>query len=262
MQGKRLVIAAVVIPLLFLYVMYLPSVFFMALVMVVALFAQHEFYSMCRLERACGIAGMLCGALLVALVYLGVQGEGTVIAAALIVFSCVRLFSRRAPEGALRDVACTFAGFIYVPLLLSYLVRVREFGPQWVVLLGGCVWAADSAAYYIGKGLGKRKLYPSISPNKTVAGAVGAFAGAVAVSVGLSRLTGTLHAEGAVLVGFVIGAASVVGDLAESMFKRDAGIKDSSTILAGHGGFLDKVDGFVFVSPLVYWMLVGLGWAA
>lgn len=257
MQGQRLLIAAVVIPLLFFYVMYLPPVFFMALVMVVALLAQHEFYAMCRLERVCGVAGLIAGVLLVILVYLGVEGESSVIAAALMLFSCVRLFSRRAPEGALRDMACTFAGFIYVPLLLSYLVRVREFGPQWVVLVGGCVWAADSAAYYVGRGFGKRKLYPSVSPNKTVAGAIGAFGGAVAVSLGLSQLTGTLQPEGAVLWGFVIGAASIVGDLVESMFKRDAGIKDSSTILAGHGGFLDKVDGFVFVSPLVYWMLVG-----
>jgi phosphatidate cytidylyltransferase len=122
------------------------------------------------------------------------------------------------------------------------------------------VWVSDSAAYYICKGLGKRKLYPEVSPNKTVAGAAGSVigggAGALFVRYVLMRQISPLHA---VLLGTSVGIASIIGDLVESMFKRDAGVKDSSNILPGHGGVLDKLDSVTFAGPVFYFLCRGLG---
>jgi phosphatidate cytidylyltransferase len=147
-------------------------------------------------------------------------------------------------------------GLVYIPLLMSYQIKLREFGPQWIIYVDSCVWAADSAAYYIGKGFGRKKLYEAISPKKTVAGAYGSVGGALIVAVIFNYLfVKTLTLSQALFIGLITGVVSIIGDLAESLFKRDFGIKDSSTLIPGHGGFLDKIDGFVFVTPVVYWTL-------
>jgi phosphatidate cytidylyltransferase len=113
-------------------------------------------------------------------------------------------------------------------------------------------------AYYMGKSLGKRKLYESVSPNKTLAGGVGSLIGSVAAALIIKALLVPHMPLGvAALTGAVIGAVAVVGDLVESMFKRDAGVKDSSTLIPGHGGVLDKVDGPIFAGPVLWWVLRG-----
>ncbi|MGE5893164.1 MAG: phosphatidate cytidylyltransferase [bacterium] len=256
MHNKRLLIALILIPVLILYIMYLPPVFFLVLVMGVGLLAQYEFYALCRIGTGYRMLGMGAGLLLMVLVYRGGGISDSFLAGAIIVFSSVRLFGRRSPENSLRDVSLMLLGVVYVPLLLSYQIKLREFGPEWIIYIDCCIWAADSAAYYVGKGFGKKKLYESVSPKKTVAGAYGSVAGAVVVSAGASALLiRSLNIYQALVLGLVIGIASIIGDLVESMFKRDAGIKDSGTLLPGHGGFLDKIDGFVFVSPVVFWIL-------
>jgi phosphatidate cytidylyltransferase len=115
-------------------------------------------------------------------------------------------------------------------------------------------------AYYVGKGIGKRKLYPEISPNKTVAGAVGSLIGGV---VGAALIKATLLNHISPLqtgiIGGAVGFSTVIGDLVESMFKRDAGVKDSSHIVPGHGGVLDKLDGVTFAGPVFYWVCLALG---
>jgi phosphatidate cytidylyltransferase len=108
----------------------------------------------------------------------------------------------------------------------------------------------------MGKGLGKRKLYETVSPKKTIVGAYGSVIGAIFISLLFNVILSLgLSILQAVALGLVIGVVSIVGDLVESMFKRDSGIKDSGSVIPGHGGILDKIDGLVFVSPVVYWIV-------
>lgn len=117
----------------------------------------------------------------------------------------------------------------------------------------GSIWICDSAAYFVGRGFGKNKLYPKISPNKTIEGAVGGLVFAVIAFVGLAYLLipeiPMIHT---VAFGLIVGTIGQIGDLAESMLKRDAGVKDSSHLIPGHGGILDRFDSILFVAPSIF----------
>ncbi|BCB95359.1 hypothetical protein JZK55_02810 [Dissulfurispira thermophila] len=117
------------------------------------------------------------------------------------------------------------------------------------------MWASDSLAYYIGKGMGKRRLYKEVSPNKTIAGAFGSVIGGMLSALLLGKLMmDNIAFYVLIAMGIAIGSITIVGDLIESMFKRDAGVKDSGSFIPGHGGILDKIDGALFAGPLLYWI--------
>ena len=119
------------------------------------------------------------------------------------------------------------------------------------------VWTADTFAFYIGTLIGKRKLYVEISPKKTLAGAAGSLIGGAFAAVFFKTiLIPALTMPTALAVGITIGIISIVGDLVESMFKRDSGVKDSGVIIPGHGGILDKIDGVLFAGPVLYLILI------
>lgn len=148
---------------------------------------------------------------------------------------------------------------VLLPTCLA-LVQLRQLGAWTLVCTMAIVWAADVAAYFAGRSFGKRKLAPSISPGKTWAGAWGAVAGVLAygflASAWLPKdLQGSLPRFAAILIGLTV--LSIVGDLFESLLKRQAGIKDSSNILPGHGGILDRIDSQTSTLPLVamLWLL-------
>jgi phosphatidate cytidylyltransferase len=176
------------------------------------------------------------------------------------------------PTGA--DLFATISAHIYVPQLLSYLVRLRSIpapsvaprgaetalpsGALFVVLLMVVIWGMDTAAYGVGKRWGRRKLCPAISPGKTVAGAIAAFVAAVVLSAAMGywfRLP-LLHG---IMLGAAIGILGQGGDLFESMLKRRAGVKDSGALLPGHGGVLDRFDSLLFAAPLAFFYLSFVG---
>lgn len=168
----------------------------------------------------------------------------------------------------LAGAAATVTGVLYTGWLFSHLVLLRGLaGAETALLPGGlgfaalafgCIWAADSAAYFVGRALGRRRLAPAISPGKTVEGAVGGAVAAVAAGWALAALTPVTAVVGAAL-GLVIFAAALVGDLAESSLKRQAGVKDSGALLPGHGGVLDRFDSTLFVLPVLYYLLIAAG---
>jgi phosphatidate cytidylyltransferase len=161
---------------------------------------------------------------------------------------------KRDPSGAVREASAAVFGLFYVPALLSFQVDIVRAGAPLLVMLYAAVWSSDSLALYIGKGMGKRKLYAEISPNKTVAGAVGSFLGGIIGALLIKyTLLDFMPLQKAALLGLVVGVFSIVGDLVESMFKRDAGVKDSSALIPGHGGVLDKIDSVTFAGPAFYW---------
>jgi phosphatidate cytidylyltransferase len=153
--------------------------------------------------------------------------------------------------------AWMMAGVLYVGWLLGLLVslRLEEGGRNWIYLALFATFASDSAAYFIGKALGRHKLAPHISPGKTWEGAVAGVFGAVILSLLFTLSTPlqlSLNCVQAVILGILISVFGQIGDLAESALKRSTGVKDSGNLMPGHGGLLDRMDSIVFAGAVVY----------
>jgi phosphatidate cytidylyltransferase len=260
MHRKRLIVAAALLPVLFLSVMYLPEGYFFILLCAVSFLGMLEFYSMYHVQGAVRYACLLFGVFIIAVSYFSREHLSDAFVYSAMTIMVIRLLTKKDPLSSLRDIAAPVVGLIYIPGFLSSQTHIRNAGPEWIIFLYATVWASDSAAYYIGKGIGKKKLYEEMSPNKTVAGAVGSVAGGAAGALILKVLiVPQLTLPSAVFIGCLIGIISIAGDLVESMFKRDAGVKDSGVIIPGHGGILDKIDGTLFAGPLLYWILTFKG---
>ena len=160
--------------------------------------------------------------------------------------------------GSVEQLSGAILLLLYPVWSLTHLILYLDTrsGRSALLFLLLCVWVCDSAAYYIGSALGRRKLAPEISPNKTVAGAVGGMLGGAGAALTLKILNlipwSILFVLGA---GLFIAALGQMGDLAESMVKRDAGVKDSGSLIPGHGGILDRVDALLFTVPIFYYIL-------
>jgi phosphatidate cytidylyltransferase len=209
------------------------------------------------------------------------------VAVAILALCAAAIWVRGVDGRPLASVATTIMGVLYTGGMLSfgYAVRYHEYvfgfddAPNvgvidalggWRLPPGGVLlllpilltWASDIGAYFVGRAFGKRKLIPSVSPGKTVAGAVGGLLGSVVVAwlyvQFVLRPIGqmTLTPLGIVVFGVVVSVSAQVGDLFESLLKREAGVKDSSKLLPGHGGILDRFDSLIFVLPVSY-LLVG-----
>jgi CDP-diglyceride synthetase len=143
------------------------------------------------------------------------------------------------------------AALLYIPVLLGHLYLLRAAGPQGrpeALVTVAVVWATDLVAFFAGRHLGRRKLAPRLSPGKTVEGAIaGVLAGVVVAVIGFGG--------GGAPFGLAVAGAAVVGDLFESWLKRRARVKDSGTILPGHGGVLDRFDSLILAAPVAYWLL-------
>jgi phosphatidate cytidylyltransferase len=166
---------------------------------------------------------------------------------------------RADPDTALQDWSWAVGGIMYVGLLGSTIVLLRELpnGRDWVYLTVFSTFAADTTAYFVGRAFGRQKLAPHISPGKTVEGTLGGFAGAFAMAVVLNYALG-LRLEAALIVplALLLPFFAVLGDLAESIIKRGMQIKDSSHVIPGHGGALDRLDSLLFTFPLVYFFAI------
>ncbi|MDD5289457.1 MAG: phosphatidate cytidylyltransferase [Dehalococcoidales bacterium] len=180
-----------------------------------------------------------------------------------IAVSLIVLLTRRQKQSAFNDWAWTFAGILYVGWLLSYLVTLRGLndGRSWVFLALFVTFGSDTAAYFVGRTTGKHKLAPAISPKKTWEGAIGGLLGAVIISLCFLlptpvQLSAYLNWWQAVILGLLVSIFSQLGDLVESLLKRNAGAKDSGKLFPGHGGALDRLDSIVFAVVVVYyWVL-------
>lgn len=188
-----------------------------------------------------------------------------VFAAAILIAMAVHLikYERGRDQSAL-DFGVTVGGIVYVGWVGSYLLDLRNLpeGGWWFMLVMFCVWAGDSGAYSIGRAYGKHKLAPRLSPKKSWEGyAASVFTGAHtgALYVWVFKNFGNLQSDitiwqGAIL-GLLLGALPTLGDLGESMIKRQSGIKDSSDIIPGHGGFFDRIDSWIWGAPIGFYFL-------
>jgi phosphatidate cytidylyltransferase len=175
----------------------------------------------------------------------------------------------RGREQAAHDFGVTVAGIVYLGWVGSYLLDLRnimsnEMGVWWFMLVLPLVWAADTGGYSIGAAYGRHKMAPRLSPKKSWEGyfagiftavLVGAFFAYAFSGMGPQPLAGLITPLQGALLGLVIGALAPLGDLGESMFKRQSGTKDSSNVFPGHGGFLDRIDSWIWGAALGYFLI-------
>jgi phosphatidate cytidylyltransferase len=149
-------------------------------------------------------------------------------------------------------------GALYISLCLAHMVLIRYLpeGATWLLIMTAVTAGGDTGAYYVGTNMGRRKLCPEISPGKTIEGAIGGvLTGSLsAVAMGVLLLP-NYNPLSILTVAIILSIVSIIGDIAESVIKRSAGVKDSSTFLFGHGGFLDRIDGMLITAPVLYYFL-------
>lgn len=266
MHSKRIITALIAIPLIYLYITRLPPPFFLILLMIIGVLAQIEFYRMYKTKRVFIFLGVICCILFLGSTFLidaGILEGGilnlhiTILVLSFIMISSARLFVIKDPSDSLKDISSAIVGLIYIPPLLLMQWYLMLKGVEWILFLYACVWSSDTFAYYIGKGIGRRRLYESVSPNKTLEGAFGSVVGGI-LSGGLMGLILFKDIDFYVFLifGGIVGFVAIVGDLIESMFKRDAGIKDSGFLIPGHGGVLDRIDSALLAGVVLYWLVL------
>ena len=174
---------------------------------------------------------------------------------------------RGAGKQAVANSAATLLGFLYIGWLGTHLGALRELpnaihrpyalGMSYALLPFALVWSCDTAAYAVGRAMGRTKLMPSVSPGKSVEGAVaGLLASIGAAFIARATFAPYLKPLDAAVLGALVGVFGQLGDLVESLLKRDADLKDTSTIIPGHGGVLDRFDSLLFAAPIVYYYLL------
>jgi phosphatidate cytidylyltransferase len=187
---------------------------------------------------------------------------------ALLVIPASYVLTSRDLDDALPSSGIAVMATLYVGMLAGSMIRLRQDfpdGPKLVFFLLLVVWMGDTGAYYVGRSLGKHRLSPRISPKKTIEGLAGGVATSIITAIVIHFTFfpkfPLLHAA---IAGAVLSLAGVVGDLAESMWKRSAAVKDSGTLIPGHGGFLDRFDSIFFTAPMlyVYWVLIQNGFSS
>lgn len=240
---------------------------FRGLIALVVLLGALEFQRMMAakgFEPSCVLAPLSALALAVAVVLQSVSSHAILTVVVLMILGVEPL--RRAQHRPLTRVATTLFGALYVGWLAAHLVLLREFGGAADVglralgLVAAATWACDILAFLVGVSVGRHLLAPHLSPKKTVEGAAGGVIGAVLAGTASALFFADFLSpwQGAAL-GLVCGVVGQVGDLFESLVKRDAGIKDTADLLPGHGGVLDRFDSLLFNAPLVYWLLRSWG---
>lgn len=262
MLSKRIVSGLLFLPIFYLVTWVLPPLYFSALVVVAVIIGQYEFY---RMARSIGnnphqVLGTILGVLIVVDAYqpLGAAAGVFSIAACLLLIMTARLFSRRPVEGAVGDIGSTFMGIFYVAMLFAYQIVIRTGvdGKQWLVFLYFVIWASDIGAYAVGIPFGKHRLYEKVSPKKSVEGLMGALIAASAMALFCRWwFMPPVSVVEAIGVALLLAGAGVIGDLVESLLKRAAGVKDSGSIIPGHGGILDRMDSMLFAAPVLYYYL-------
>ena len=226
---------------------------------VVALATREYVGIAARWGVGCSMATAVVSALTTGLaVSLAMPATPVALMAAVVAIVAVQLARPDPPAEIVRAVSAATFGLVYVAVPLGLIAALRRVqGPEPVLLLLATVIASDTAQYYGGRWLGRRPLAPVVSPGKTVEGAVfGVVAGALVLGW-VGRWWLTLDPIARLLLGAAVAGLGILGDLFESTLKRSAGMKDASSLIPGHGGVLDRIDGLLFAAP-VYVMVARL----
>jgi phosphatidate cytidylyltransferase len=283
----RLLTASVLVPYILIVIAW-GGLWVLGTVVVVTVLAQREFYGLIEDKGAHPITGfgLAAGAALPIVAYLGNEYHATVLMTVGLLAVMIAQLGRAQISEALASISGTFFGIFYVGWLLSHAVVLREFhrvismryrpedataaliAPEsgaflLTFTLAVVVWS-DAGAYFAGRAYGERKLAPRISPGKTVEGAIGGVIGGTVVGLVFKgifdiwwpSLSAVMGWGLAILFGVILSVAAIVGDLVESLLKRDAQVKDAGAMLPGMGGILDRIDSPLLAIPVMYYMML------
>ena len=256
--SKRWITGLIVaLPIIFIIIFSNEAVFF-AVLLTVSIFCLYEYYSLLFKKNFLKIVFILSGALVSFGMYLGGLYVFAFITLIFLGYSIYFIISvsddiKLAPT----KLALTLFGIIYIGFLFSHLILLRKIelvGKQWVFFVLVATFLADTLAAYTGSYLGKRKLIPKVSPGKTWEGFLGGCAGSILAAIAFGSIfLSEIHFIHLLVLGISIGVIGLFGDLLESVLKRSVEVKDSGTMLPGHGGWLDRVDALIFTAPFTYY---------
>ena len=264
----RILVSVFAIPALVL-LSYFGGVYFLSLVLIIAGISFYEFSVLAKSKGA----NVNVNLGLVAVIFLILDqyrfffNQYHFLIAFFIVLLLFELF--RNNRSAIQNLGATLLGVFYMGIFGSTLVGIREFYPNinelynqggyLIISIFATIWICDSAAFFGGTALGKHKLFPRVSPKKSWEGAIFGFVFAILTMISAKNIVlDFLSLKDAFVIGFIIGTLGQIGDLVESLLKRDAGVKDSSNLIPGHGGIFDRFDSLLFSSPIIYLYLTYL----
>ncbi|MEO8398185.1 MAG: phosphatidate cytidylyltransferase [Ignavibacteriaceae bacterium] len=258
----RVIVSIFAIPII-LAAGYLGKLFFFFLILAIALTSFYEFASLTKAKGAkpniwLGYFGIL---FLVSANYLKIAEILAFFILFLVVLSLAELFRNKG--SAIINISATLLPTFYIGLFAGSVMGIREFYPNigdlylrggyLIISIFASIWICDSAAYYGGSKFGKHKLFPRVSPNKSWEGAIFGFVFAVVTMI-LAKIIVLDFLEWTTVISFgiIIGTIGQLGDLIESLFKRDAEVKDSSALIPGHGGIFDRFDSLLLIAPVIF----------
>jgi phosphatidate cytidylyltransferase len=261
-QWQRVLSAVVILPPLLLFITYASQVLFLFLICLVMGLSWHEYVRLLRLQRS-PVAGVCCMyattfALALTAYFGGVRWMPLMLSLSVVALTVNAMVTTEATTSSFSALLFSLLGLLLIGWGLSHLILVRDLstGRGYILLLFSVIWVGDTTAMYVGKGLGRHKLALTISPGKTWEGAVGGIVGALlAAALGTHFLTPQLGLPQSLIFGLLISVAAQISDLGESMLKRYVGVKDSGTLIPGHGGILDRIDSLFFAAPLAFYTL-------
>jgi phosphatidate cytidylyltransferase len=255
----RIIVSAIAIPAI-VVVSYLGSFYFFIFVLAIAIISFYEF---CLLARNKEIAanlflGILSVILLITNSFRNFIDFYALLLLVVLILAAIELFRNKG--SAIINLGTTLIGILYIGLFASALVSIREFYPieydrGGLVILSilFSIWICDSAAFFGGTALGKHRMFPRVSPKKSWEGAVFGLLFAVGTMISSKAVfLEFISWKDAILIGLLIGIVGQLGDLIESLFKRDTGVKDSSDFIPGHGGVFDRFDSLLYTAPVVF----------
>lgn len=271
---SRIIVALIGAPILIFVILYggLPLLLFTNLIVGIGTW---EFYNMIEASgrKIHRYIGMIAALALPNYIYWmkGAQGKGeiAIVVFALVAMFLVRVFQNRVANST-TEIGNTLLGFIYVSYLFSHILKwsFLENGGQLILFLQVLVWACDTFAYFIGISIGRKifsRGFTEISPKKSIEGSLGGILCTIGAAYALLQYFSLFLAQTedetlvlAIILGLGVSIAAQIGDLVESLFKRECGVKDSGIILAGHGGILDRFDSMIFVLPIMYYVIGAL----
>ncbi|MDR6552783.1 phosphatidate cytidylyltransferase [Paenibacillus qinlingensis] len=256
---KQRIITGVIAGLAFITLLVLGDLWYAGLIVLVSIIGYREYLQMngfmpYKLTAAAGLVALLC--LTVPWGLLGITFTFSFTAVtwfAMFVLLFITVASKN--KITIDQVSVILLGVVYIGFGFNYMIEARlaENGLFWTIMVFVCIWASDAGAYFVGSKLGKHPLWPQISPKKSIEGAIGGVIIAMILALGFAWYSPELLSVGkALLLGFVIAVVGQIGDLIQSAYKRVKGIKDTGTLLPGHGGVLDRMDSWLIVFPFIY----------
>ncbi|OQX54415.1 MAG: phosphatidate cytidylyltransferase [Candidatus Aminicenantes bacterium 4484_214] len=259
---KRLPTALIMLTVVFVTVQYAPDWMFFIILQLFIIAALLEFYSLCRRrtilpQRSVGVITAL---VLGATFYFPQFHLEFALFLIIVAVGVYYLFLVNSVEKVVvfpQSIALTFFGVVYVSFTLNFIFLLRQrYGPYLIYFLLAVIFIGDTGAYFIGKMWGRRPLAPIASPRKTWEGSLGGVVTACLGGILVQQiLWPSLGWPKALIFSFFINVLAQISDPVESLFKRAVGVKDSSNLLPGHGGFLDRVDSLIFALPFFYFLL-------